>query len=103
MSGSQVDGCNGFNPRPRKGATGASVVDIRMDRVSIHAPVRERHSLNDLTVRHLGFNPRPRKGATRFELRAVGFINVSIHAPVRERPRRILGEYTLEVFQSTPP
>ena len=55
----------GFNPRPRKGATGTAVSAHPSPRVSIHAPVRERPATSAR-----GSSPR----------------QVSIHAPVRERP-----------------
>ena len=54
----------GFNPRPRKGATGQR-----------HQPSISRRS----------FNPRTRKGATRAAARELGLSDVSIHAPARVR------------------
>ena len=98
----------GFNPRPRKGATGrksaknpGGVVSIhapvrerqaemvRWDKcevVSIHAPVRERRLPFHFRSGDCSFNPRPRKGATRPSRAALRGPAVSIHAPVRERP-----------------
>ena len=55
-------GC--FNSRSREGATALRKIREHVQRVSIHAPVRERHDLICLHLYHL---------------------QVSIHAPVRER------------------
>ena len=49
----------GFNPRPRKGATGGeSNVEERVV-VSIHAPVRERPEPNRQTIRGGKFQSTP--------------------------------------------
>ena len=58
---------SGFNPRPRKGATPTAHRAVGAERVSIHAPVRERHLAASGQLDHAArFNPRPRKGATRW-------------------------------------
>ena len=116
---------DGFNPRPRKGATRVLVISGAIIFVSIHAPVRERQTAVSWIsiVRRFNprprkgatpgagcrlgngrcFNPRPRKGATRPIRDSRSPRQVSIHAPVRERrtPSLMFTRYIR--FQSTPP
>ena len=54
-------------------------------RVSIHAPVKERHTIGHGAERRLGFNSRPCEGATSLNIKINKYKNVSIHAPVKER------------------
>ena len=55
---------DGFNPRPREGATMIEAEHNAQEAVSIHAPVkgRPRPGLDNPEIN--SFNPRPREGAT---------------------------------------
>ena len=55
---------NGFNPRPREGATIQGGIQKVYRFVSIHAPVKGRLLQPQGRFRSTGFNPRPREGAT---------------------------------------
>ena len=96
-----------FNPRTREGATVDGGSSRGKRHVSIHAPVKVRHSYQllcrflaefqsthpwrcDLVIsfvppRDNGFNPRTREGATFAFLSPSVGLNVSIHAPVKVR------------------
>ena len=54
-----------FNPRPREGATVNAILLRRGRHVSIHAPVKGRRRAPGAPCRlEWCFNPRPREGAT---------------------------------------
>ena len=75
-----------FNSRAREGATLEHVGKTVAQRISIHAPVRARHSdiLHSVLDNH--FNSRAREGATSSRARLMILFGISIHAPVRARP-----------------
>ena len=115
-----------FNPRSLTGATFAflgeqAVLNISIhapsrerpsvqkylkgiDAISIHAPSRERRlprSFSDSTLVY--FNPRSLTGATRFLPLQGGGVSISIHAPSRERQLICPNVASYPVFQSTLP
>ena len=57
-----------FNSRTREGATPEGGDSIPRRRVSIHAPVRVRHTVTAVQVTVDGFNSRTREGATERRL-----------------------------------
>ena len=73
---------DGFNPRPRGGATIFNAAKAGRFVVSIHAPAKGRRT----------------KSTTRFEPD-----RVSIHAPAKGRLRTFRSQVTELLFQSTPP
>jgi len=98
----------GFNPRPREGATLDPVIDTACPGVSIHAPAKGRQGvirvlgplatvsihapakgrppfLRPKSMTPLGFNPRPREGATSGLDPVPLILEVSIHAPAKGR------------------
>ena len=82
-----------FNPRSLAGATEAKEWQRNTRRISIHAPLRERHAacITSAGVRH-DFNPRSLAGATQPTNRHDSDDYISIHAPLRERPWVISGK-----------
>ena len=96
----------GFNSRTCEGATPQRGTTPSLDSVSIHAPVKVRHTCCKMRVLGTGFNSRTCEGATwawclsrvsvRFQFthlwrcdilipESVGSPKVSIHAPVKVR------------------
>ena len=61
------------------------ILQSARQRVSIHAPVKERRKGNFAALEYKSFNPRPCEGATLLGLLKSCWDVVSIHAPVKER------------------
>ena len=74
-----------FNSRTREGATSNVFDVIKINPVSIHAPVRVRHGVPAECFGVESFNSRTREGATPQKQPYKEAKNVSIHAPVRVR------------------
>ena len=53
--------------------------------ISIHAPSRERRTIDSLFTFNLNFNPRSLAGATIICFYIIICLGISIHAPSRER------------------
>ena len=116
-----------FNPRSLAGATktalaiiegvvefqstlprGSDVTEYAVhkvfDKISIHAPSRERPYYHESCTYRLYFNPRSLAGATDSGYLVPIFVDISIHAPSRERPVSTLaGHWSAKQFQSTLP
>ena len=114
-----------FNPRPLAGATAPCQFVRPHYRISIHAPLRGRHEMeqiyvnsikfqstppcggDELTILLFGkeknFNPRPLAGATWRSLQKATGGPISIHAPLRGRLASSFSSPFLLLFQSTPP
>ena len=75
-----------FNPRSLAGATFMRLCCSLCDKISIHAPLRERQYFKRFWLMYPNFNPRSLAGATVFHYRCHNIIVISIHAPLRERP-----------------
>ena len=108
------DPVSGFNPRTREGATERDHLQLHLEDVSIHAPVKVRHPtylgnsllgrFNPRTregatkrqysigKRYCCFNPRTREGATEEKTPCQQLGYVSIHAPVKVRPHQKIGQ-----------
>ena len=77
--------CN-FNPRSLAGATHTAGACITFQRISIHAPSRERPTaIRVMAAPQLHFNPRSLAGATKRLYSSLLSLRISIHAPSRER------------------
>ena len=97
-----------FNPRSLAGATGLYLRSKRHEKISIHAPLRERpypfcftcfpltisihaplrerqNCITRLVCTLLYFNPRSLTGATAYCRMVIAARDISIHAPLRER------------------
>ena len=74
-----------FNPRSLTGATVVCFYKSAMSRISIHAPLRERHGGVVLAANDSNFNPRSLTGATFGAGAEDERTCISIHAPLRER------------------
>ena len=74
-----------FNPRSLAGATGIIKSHPSQDKISIHAPSRERLDGCLNAVDKVNFNPRSLAGATIDFCIVASLVIISIHAPSRER------------------
>ena len=92
-----------FNPRSLTGATQMSKGSLYVERISIHAPSRERRRLRSPYSPQQNFNPRSLTGATGKERKSQVNTNISIHAPSRERLWRTSTGVSKLRFQSTLP
>ena len=124
VPGKDFRGENDFNPRPLAGATKLESMGGRQTAISIHAPLRGRHSLSAQPKQKQSFQSTPPCGGDAYLLRTGGApaisihaplrgrhkikagvltADISIHAPLRGRPTVVFGEGGVATFQSTPP
>ena len=94
---------NGFNPRPREGAT-ARFGDQFGRQVFQSTPPRRGDAIGRVQLHQaVRFNPRPREGATSPACTSCGQrSSVSIHAPAKGRPRSSLVELVQDRFNPRP-
>ena len=92
-----------FNPRPLAGATDVAIDVVVFNGISIHAPLRGRHSTLVALMISLPFQSTPPCGGDVIFRAFRGNIHISIHAPLRGRPAVSYAVVPFGLFQSTPP
>ena len=92
-----------FNPRSLAGATVPLCFIVRVGKISIHAPSRERHRILHLYTINRKFQSTLPRGSDALLTAFLLSISISIHAPSRERPAPIPGRRLILTFQSTLP
>jgi len=78
---------DGFNPRPRAGATAKRALPALYHSVSIHAPARGRPPFDKVNTGFPAFQSTPPRGGDCMPFAQQIMHPVSIHAPARGRPR----------------
>ena len=93
--------CLNFNSRSCEGATQSLRLSRTRERISTHAPVKERRVSKMGLPKALNFNSRSCEGATGDAEPNCIRTEISTHAPVKERPTRSIIHADLLKFQLT--
>ena len=102
VPGKDFRGENDFNPRPLAGATKLESMGGRQTAISIHAPLRGRHSLSAQPKQKQSFQSTPPCGGDAYLLRTGGAPAISIHAPLRGRHKIKAGVLTADISIHAP-